>query len=89
MAMVMMGGGDGVGDMTVMHGPGDLLLRRRRSSSPCHLGQHQIRGVGRRRSFREKDELFCVFLHVGTGYEEFEIVQEEELKFELVEFMKG
>ena len=68
MAMVIMGGGGGVGDMTVMHGPDDLLWRRRRkrSSSPCHLGQQQIGGVGRRRGFREQDELFCVFLHVGT-----------------------
>jgi len=37
MAMVMMSGGGGVGDITIMHGPDDLLWR---SSSPCHLGQH-------------------------------------------------
>ncbi len=61
MAMVMIGGG--VGDMTIMHRPDDLLWR---SSSPCNLGQHQVGGVRWRRGFGEKDELFCVVLHVGT-----------------------
>lgn len=42
------------------------------------------RGEGLLLGPREKDELFCVSLHFLWRYDETEVIEEEELKLELV-----